>query len=75
MAALGPAMLLPFLASLFYFVLLSAHPAGKVLYETSGWVGHPRLSPDGALIAFIDHPTPGDDGGGHAPPNVEPCPQ
>jgi eukaryotic-like serine/threonine-protein kinase len=39
------------------------YPAGKVLYETSGWVGHPRISPDGDLIAFIDHPTPGDDGG------------
>lgn len=38
-------------------------PAGKVLYETTGWVGHPRMSPDGSLIAFIDHPTPGDDGG------------
>jgi Tol biopolymer transport system component len=39
------------------------YPAGKVLYETSGWLGHPRISPDGNLIAFIDHPTPGDDGG------------
>ncbi len=39
------------------------YPAGKLLYETSGWVSHPRASPDGDLIAFIDHPTPEDDGG------------
>ena len=39
------------------------YPIGKVLYETSAWVGHPRVSPDGNLVAFIDHPTPGDDGG------------
>jgi dipeptidyl aminopeptidase/acylaminoacyl peptidase len=39
------------------------YPPGKVLYETHGWVSHPRISPDGDRIAFIDHPTPGDDGG------------
>jgi Tol biopolymer transport system component len=39
------------------------YPAGKVLYETHGWVSHPRISPDGNWIAFIDHPTTGDDGG------------
>jgi eukaryotic-like serine/threonine-protein kinase len=39
------------------------YPIGKVLYETSAWVGHPRVSPDGERVAFIDHPTPGDDGG------------
>ncbi len=38
-------------------------PIGKVLYETSAWVGHLRVSPDGNLVAFIDHPTPNDDGG------------
>jgi eukaryotic-like serine/threonine-protein kinase len=39
-------------------------PVGKVLYETAGWIGNPRFSPHGDLIAFIDHPTrwgdPGD---------------
>jgi Tol biopolymer transport system component len=39
------------------------YPIGKVLYETSAWVSHLRVSPRGDLVAFIDHPTPGDDGG------------
>ncbi len=39
------------------------YPIGKVLYETGAWVGHLRVSPRGDLVAFIDHPTPGDDGG------------
>jgi Tol biopolymer transport system component len=38
-------------------------PIGKVLYETSGWVSHPRVSPRGDLVAFLDHPSQGDDGG------------
>ena len=38
-------------------------PIGKVLYETSGWVGDPRFAPDGSHIAFLDHPAWGDDGG------------
>jgi serine/threonine protein kinase len=38
-------------------------PIGKPLYETGGWVGHPRVSPKGDLIAFIDHPVQGDDRG------------
>ena len=37
-------------------------PIGKVLYQTSGWIQGPRFSPDGSLIAFIDHPGAGDDG-------------
>ncbi len=36
------------------------YPPGKVLYETGGWISHPRISRKGDLIAFIDHPIPGD---------------
>ena len=39
------------------------YPIGKVLYETGGWVSHPRVSPKGDLVAFLDHPTLGDDEG------------
>lgn len=39
------------------------YPPGKVLYETGGWIGHPRISPKGDKIAFLDHPIQGDDGG------------
>jgi serine/threonine protein kinase/Tol biopolymer transport system component len=39
------------------------YPVGKAVYETSGWVSHLRISPDGELVGFVDHPTPGDDGG------------
>jgi len=39
------------------------YPIGKPLYETGGWVGHPRVSPNGEMIAFLDHPTQGDDAG------------
>ncbi len=38
-------------------------PIGTVLYETAGWVSHPRFSPTGELIAFLDHTVWGDDGG------------
>jgi len=39
------------------------YPIGKTLYETGGWIGHPRLSPRGDVIAFADHPVQGDDAG------------
>jgi eukaryotic-like serine/threonine-protein kinase len=32
------------------------YPAGKLLYETAGWVSSIRVSPDGARVAFLDHP-------------------
>ncbi|HEY1272509.1 MAG TPA: hypothetical protein VGF08_11015, partial [Terriglobales bacterium] len=38
-------------------------PIGKTLYETGGWIGHPRISPKGDLVAFADHPIQGDDSG------------
>jgi len=39
------------------------YPIGKPLYTTGGWIGHPRVSPKGDLIAFADHPLQGDDSG------------
>ncbi len=38
-------------------------PAGKALYVTAGWISHPRISPRGDLIAFLDHPIAQDDRG------------
>jgi Tol biopolymer transport system component len=38
-------------------------PIGKPLYQTGGWIGHPRVSPKGDYIAFADHPLQGDDSG------------
>jgi dipeptidyl aminopeptidase/acylaminoacyl peptidase len=34
-----------------------------VLYETAGWISHPRISPKGDAIAFLDHPSQDDDQG------------
>jgi Tol biopolymer transport system component len=39
------------------------YPIGKVIYETVGWISHPRVSPDGKLVAVIDHPQRGDNNG------------
>jgi serine/threonine protein kinase/Tol biopolymer transport system component len=39
------------------------YPIDKPLYETGGWIGNPRVSPKGDLIAFADHPQQGDDSG------------
>jgi Tol biopolymer transport system component len=39
------------------------YPVGKVLYETAGWISHPRISPKGDEVAFLDHPAQGDDAG------------
>jgi Tol biopolymer transport system component len=39
------------------------YPIGKVLYKTAGWISHPRISPDGKYVAFIDHPQRRDDMG------------
>lgn len=32
------------------------YPQGNRVYETQGWIGELRVSPDGSLVAFIDHP-------------------
>ena len=40
------------------------YPIGNPLYQTGGWIGHPRVSPKGDFIAFADHPLQGDDSGG-----------
>jgi eukaryotic-like serine/threonine-protein kinase len=40
------------------------YPIGKPLFQTGGWIGHPRVSPKGDFIAFADHPLQGDDSGG-----------
>ncbi|MGH9512551.1 MAG: protein kinase domain-containing protein [Terriglobales bacterium] len=39
------------------------YPPEKLLYQPEGWIGNPRFSPKGDVIAFVDHPQPGDDGG------------
>jgi serine/threonine protein kinase/Tol biopolymer transport system component len=39
------------------------YPIGKVLYETGGWISHPRVSPNNDTVAFIEHPIQRDDAG------------
>jgi hypothetical protein len=36
-------------------------PIGSVVFRTTGWISHPRISPDGSRVAFLDHPFWGDD--------------
>jgi WD40 repeat protein len=38
-------------------------PIGKVLLESPGWLSDLRISPKGDLVALMDHPARGDDGG------------
>jgi Tol biopolymer transport system component len=38
-------------------------PVGTPLYETSGYISHIRVSPDGRRVAFADHPFYADDNG------------
>ena len=38
-------------------------PQGTPLYETAGYISHPRVAPDGRRVAFLDHPVYGDDRG------------
>jgi len=39
------------------------YPIDNVLYHSSGWISHIRLSPQADKIAFINHPTLWDDSG------------
>jgi eukaryotic-like serine/threonine-protein kinase len=40
------------------------YPVGKVLLDGVDWISHPRISPDGKSVAFLDHESPsGDDQG------------
>jgi serine/threonine protein kinase len=39
------------------------YPIGTVLREADGWMSDPRLSPDGTMVAFRDHPVRSDNGG------------
>jgi Tol biopolymer transport system component len=39
------------------------YPLGTTRYATEGWISHPRVSPDGTQVAFIDHPVYADDRG------------
>jgi hypothetical protein len=41
------------------------YPAGTVLYDTPNWIEAPRVSSDGALVAFFEHPPLGGDNRGH----------
>ena len=38
-------------------------PINKMVYQSGGWISHPRISSRGDAIAFVDHPVLRDDGG------------
>ena len=39
------------------------YPAGQTIYNSSSWLGRPRVSPDGNFVAVVEHPLREDDGG------------
>jgi eukaryotic-like serine/threonine-protein kinase len=39
------------------------YPIGRDLFQTNGYISHTRISPDGKLVAFLEHPVYGDDRG------------
>jgi Tol biopolymer transport system component len=39
------------------------YPQGKVRLESPGWLGDLRFSADGKFLAYVNHPTAGDDAG------------
>ena len=36
-------------------------PIGKVLFDSTGWISNPKISPDEKWVAFADHEIPGGD--------------
>jgi eukaryotic-like serine/threonine-protein kinase len=38
-------------------------PIGRKILDTTGWISHPRISPDGTRVAFLEHPAYGNDMG------------
>jgi serine/threonine protein kinase len=38
-------------------------PLGNVLYQTAGWISQVRITTDGQLLAFADHPSRNEDSG------------
>jgi serine/threonine protein kinase len=38
------------------------YPEDHLIYASQGWISHPRFSPSGESIAFLDHPPSGDNG-------------
>ncbi|HSQ61505.1 MAG TPA: protein kinase [Acidobacteriota bacterium] len=38
-------------------------PLGRVVHTTHAWISHLRYSPDGAMLAFLEHPALGDNAG------------
>ena len=39
------------------------YPQGRMLYQSSGWIGNVRIAPDGKHIAFAEHPVDPDPSG------------
>ncbi|MGE5233017.1 MAG: protein kinase domain-containing protein, partial [Acidobacteriota bacterium] len=39
------------------------YPVGKSIFQTAGWLQHPRVSPRGDAVAFIEHPSIAGDNG------------
>jgi len=39
------------------------YPIGTVLYQTAGWISQMRVSPDGQMVAFLDHASRNTDSG------------
>ncbi|HEX4933108.1 MAG TPA: hypothetical protein VFV33_08020, partial [Gemmatimonadaceae bacterium] len=38
-------------------------PLGRVVHTTHAWISHLRYSPDGTMLAFLEHPALGDNAG------------